>query len=135
VSKIAFCGYDCSQCRRFIATQQGSEQLKQVATLWHKLGYRNDIEPPEKMACYGCLSAAWCRHGIRECAIEAKADNCGRCNRYPCLKIETMFHRISKYAEKMKDNCSPEEYEYVLNAINDRKCNLERERELFLQGK
>jgi hypothetical protein len=135
VSKIAYCGYDCNQCRRFIATHQGSEQLKQVAALWKKLGYREDIEPPGKMACYGCSSSTWCRHGIRECALENKVDNCGRCYKYPCDKIETMFQWASKHAEKMKDLCSAAEYEFMLNAVKDRKHNLGKEHELFLKGK
>jgi hypothetical protein len=118
-----------------MATQQGSEQLKQVAILWKNLGYRDELEAPEKIACYGCASALWCRYGIRECAIEAQVDNCGRCSKYPCDKIDTMFLRASKHAEKMKSRCSKEEYEHILNAVNDKKYNLDKEHELFLHGK
>jgi hypothetical protein len=131
VSKIVYCGYDCNQCLRYIATQNGTEQLKQVAILWNKLGYRSEIEPPEKISCYGCSSALWCRHGIRECAMEAKIDNCGRCRKYPCDKTEAMFNWASKHAERMKSHCSQEEYEYIIKAIKDRKYNLDKEHGLF----
>jgi hypothetical protein len=124
VLKLAYCGNDCNKCLRYIATQQGTEQLKQVAILWERLGYRDIIEPPEKMACYGCSSALWCRYGIKECALESKVDNCGHCNRYPCNKTDAMFNRAFQHTEQMKDCCSKEEYELVLNMINDKKHNL-----------
>ena len=42
--KLAFCGNDCNTCERYIATQSGSiEQLKEVAALWKRLGYRENI--------------------------------------------------------------------------------------------
>jgi hypothetical protein len=110
VLKLAFCGNDCNRCKRYIATQNGLEPLKQVAILWKRLSYRDIIEPPEKMACYGCSSAVGCRYGIKECALENKVDNCGLCSRYPCNKIENMFQWAFQHAERMKDQCSEEEY-------------------------
>lgn len=109
--------------------------MKQVASLWKKLGYRNDIESAEKMACYGCSSSTWCRYGVKECALENKVDNCGRCNKYPCDRTDNMFQRAFNHAQQMKKLCSAEEYEFMLNAVKDKKYNLDREHELFLQGK
>lgn len=101
--------------------------MKQVAILWKNLGYRDELEAPEKIACYGCSSSAWCRHGIKECALEGKVDNCRRCSKYPCDKIDTMFQWAYKHVERMKEKCSTEGYEFILNAINDKKHNLDKE--------
>ena len=121
--KLAYCGNDCNQCPRYIATQSGTEQLEQVDELWKRLGYRDELESPGKMSCYGCSSVPSCRYGIKECALEGKVDNCGRCSKYPCDKIDTMFQWTLKHVKKMKDCCSKEEYELMLNMINDKKHN------------
>ncbi len=128
--KLAFCGNDCNKCQRYIATRNGTEQLKQVAVLWKRLGYRNDIEYPEKMICYGCPSVTSCGYGIKECALENEVDNCGKCSKYPCNKTEDMFRRAFTHAGRMKNKCSKEDYEHILSAVNDKKVNLDREHSL-----
>lgn len=135
VSKLAFCGNDCNKCMRYIATQHGLEQLEQVAVFWKRLGYRDTVETPEKISCYGCSSAQWCRYGIKECALENKVDNCGRCRKYPCEKTNNMFQWALEHSERMKEQCSKEEYEFMLNVINNKKQNLDEEHELFLRDK
>ncbi|MDD3678541.1 MAG: DUF3795 domain-containing protein [Dehalococcoidales bacterium] len=65
--------------------------MKQAAILWNNLGFSNYIEPLGVMACYGCSPAPCCKYGIRECAMEAQMDNYGRCNKYPCYKIDDIF--------------------------------------------
>lgn len=126
--KLGFCGNDCNICERYTATQSGSdEKLKEVATLWKRLGYRDNIEPPEKIVCYGCSSAPWCRFGIKECALQNGVSNCGQCSKYPCETIETMFSWNLIHAERMKGKCSKEEYERLLNVPKMKKQNLDKE--------
>ena len=137
--KLAFCGNDCNICERYIATRSGDAvqavQLEEVAVLWKRLGYRDSIEPPEKMACYGCSSALWCRFGIKECSLQSKAANCGRCGEYPCGKIETMFHWNLMHAERMKDKCSKKDYDRLLNVPDTKKQNLDKEHRIYLLEK
>ena len=48
--KIASCGNDCNECPRYIATQSGDkEQLKEVAVLWRRVGYRDKIVSQEEI--------------------------------------------------------------------------------------
>lgn len=125
--KLALCGNDCNTCLRYIATQSGDiEQLREVAAIWRRRGWRDHVVPPEEMVCYGCLSANWCRYSIRECALEKSVDNCGTCNDYPCDKVLEMFERAKSYAESMKEKCLKEEYEYLLQLAQSKKENLDR---------
>jgi hypothetical protein len=62
--RTRFCGDDCDACPRYIATQSNDmEQLKKLAVLWHKVGYRNKIVPPEELACQNASRG----HGATEC--------------------------------------------------------------------
>lgn len=125
--KLAFCGNDCNNCPRYIATQTGSiERLKEVAALWYRVGYRDKIVPPEDMICRGCSSANWCSYTIRECALEKSVENCGKCKNYPCEKVLKIFERNELFAEKSKKICSKEEYECLQKAFFSKKENLDK---------
>ncbi len=87
--RLASCGNDCNVCPRYIATRAGNaERLREVAELWFRLGLRDTLPSADEMACYGCSSMPWCRHGIRECAQEKGVDNCGQCQEYPCQTVQ-----------------------------------------------
>jgi hypothetical protein len=94
---------------------------EKVAVLWKRLGYRDTIETPEQICCYGCSSALRCRYGIKECALDNKVDNCGLCHKYPCDKTNNLFQRAFEHTERMKERCSKEEHEFMLNVIQDKK--------------
>ncbi len=69
IINLAFCGNDCNNCQRYIATKSGDkEQLNNVAIMWHKYGWRDTIVSPEEIACSGCSSATWCGYEIQKCA-------------------------------------------------------------------
>lgn len=83
MQKLAFCGNDCAVCPRYTATQSSDVlKLNAVAKFWNQLGWREAIESPEKIMCYGCSSSSFCRYGIQQCATENAVDNCGKCQGY-----------------------------------------------------
>ena len=58
---IGYCGDDCEQCPRYIATKSSDrKKLKEAAVLWNKVGLRDDIAAPEEMVCHGCASLEAC---------------------------------------------------------------------------
>lgn len=89
MSDIAFCGDDCSCCSRYVATiRDDPSELKRVADLWIRVGWRDEGTKPEEMICHGCTSVEWCRYdNIRECAKVMGIKNCGECAQYPCDEI------------------------------------------------
>ena len=136
--KLAFCGDDCNVCPRYIATQSGkTERLKEVATMWQRAGWRDAIVPHEEMICHGCALVKWCRYDdIRKCARENGIDNCGKCNNYPCKKIQKVFEQSDSYAKACKENCSKEDYECFHKAFFSKKEKLDRvHKEYLSQGK
>jgi len=138
--KLGFCGDDCNVCPRYIATQSGDvEQLKKVAALWYRVGYRDKIVPPEEMICRGC-SSTWCNvvdnRDVRECALEKGVENCGKCENYPCEKVLKVFEQTESFAKTCKEKCSKEEYECLQKAFFSKKENLDRvNREWLSQAK
>lgn len=124
---IAYCGNDCSWCPRYIATQSGElEQLREVARIWQKAGWRDGLEPPEKMACHGCLSADWCRYSIRQCAEDKGVDICGRCPDYPCPIVIKVFERTGQYAARCKEVLPAADFQRLQKAFFNKKDNLDR---------
>jgi len=84
------------------------------------------------MACPGCLSASWCRFGVRECAIDKGVVNCGWCDEYPCEQVETMLQWAETHAERMKASCSQSEYERLLSYPRRKNQSLDEEHEKYL---
>lgn len=128
--KLGFCGDDCNVCPRYVATQSGDkEQLKKVAALWYKVGYRDKIVPPEELICHGC-SSTWCNvlcnRNVRECALEKNVENCGKCENYPCGKVLKVFERTESFAKTCKEKCSKEEYKCLQKAFFSKRKNLNR---------
>ena len=110
--KLASCGDVCNLCPRYVATLSGNkEELKKVAILLKKVGWRDEIKPPEEMICHGCQDIEQCEYDVKECCMEKKIENCGRCTIYPCSKIENAFEITEVNAEKFKKILSKEEYE------------------------
>ncbi len=125
--ELPFCGNDCNECPRYIATHSGDrKQLRQVAVLWWRVGYRDKIVSPEEMACHGCRSATWCRYEIRECASEKDVGNCGECRDYPCNKILTAIEKTAGFARKIKKECPKTDFERLQKAFFSKRQNLDR---------
>jgi len=127
--KIAYCGDCCAFCPRYIATLSGSgEKIKDVAFLMKKVGWRYNLDDPEKMKCEGCQDVEKCEYGVKECCIERNIENCGKCIDYSCSKIEKAFEITEINAEKFKKILSKEEYDLFRKAFFLKKENLEIER-------
>ncbi len=93
---IAYCGYTCSECLAFKATQSDddTERIK-IAEMWSKQ-FDADIKP-ESINCDGCASGSdrifdYCNIcEIRKCAIGKQVINCAYCVDYSCEKLDTLF--------------------------------------------
>jgi len=130
MAKLAFCGNDCHECPRYIATRSGDKgQLNEVAVLWKNIGYRDEIISPEEIICYGCLSSNWCRYQIRECAQEKDVDSCGECKDYPCRKILTAVEKTETFSENIKRDCQGSDFDRLQKAFFEKKQNLDRSHE------
>lgn len=128
MSDTAFCGDDCSCCPRYVATiRDDPSDLKRVADLWIRVGWRDEGTPPEEMICHGCSSVKWCRYdNIRECAKARGIKNCGECARYPCDEILEVFQRTESYAKRCKEICSMEDYKALEDAFFSKRKKLDR---------
>jgi hypothetical protein len=126
--KIAFCGDDCSFCPRYNATlNQNEHKLREIAILWKTIGWRENIDPPETLVCYGCDTFnGTCEYNVRECCIEKNNENCGKCESYPCDRIENAFEITRNNVEKYKDILSKEDYEIFVKAFFSKKDNLDK---------
>ena len=127
MTKLACCGDDCSSCPRYVATlNKNEDKLRGIAILWKKIGWRKNIDSPETLVCYGCDTFnETCEYGVRECCIENNNENCGKCESYPCDKIENAFKITRNNAEKYKAILSKEDYEIFVKAFFSKKSNLD----------
>jgi hypothetical protein len=127
--KIGVCGDNCNVCPRYLATQSGDVEHLKKLQLWHKVGYRDKIVPPEEIICHGC-SSTWCDgaylRDLRECISEKGVENCGRCENYPCEKVLKVFEQTESFAKACKEKCSKEEYECLQKAFFSKKENLDK---------
>ena len=126
VIKLAFCGDVCNYCPRYIATLSGNEEeLNKVAELMKKVGWPYNLEDPKKMKCRGCQDVKSCEYIVKECCIERKVKNCGKCVSYPCVKIEKAFEKTQRNSESFKNILSNEEYVIFRKAFFLKKYNLD----------
>lgn len=124
---IGYCGDDCDLCPRFIATKSNDrEKLKEAAILWKKVGLNVQIVTPEEMICNGCASLEKCHYNdIRDCAREKEISNCGKCNAYPCDKINRVFEKTIAYDQQCKEACTSSDYERLKKAFFLKKDKLD----------
>jgi len=123
---IGYCGDDCELCPRFVATKSNDiEKLKEAAVLWEKVGLRDRVVSSEEMICHGCESLEQCHYNeIRECAKEKEINNCGKCDDYPCDKINEVFNKTNSYARQCKEACDLKDYQCLHNAFFSKKDKL-----------
>lgn len=119
---ISLCGDLCSECPRYIATQANDYvRLKEIATLWFRLGFRSEIVSEEEIKCYGCSKTKPCSYNINTCEHIRDLNNCGECNLYPCQKINLVFDKTEKVKENCLVRCTPEEYVQMHKAFLSKK--------------
>ncbi len=122
--KITLCGDDCIECPRYNARRD--EELKAVAELWYKVGWRTSVVSNEEIVCSGCSSHKQCTYQLVECTKEHGVDKCNRCNEFPCSKIENMLERSADYKRKCKEVCSEQEYQILEKAFFEKESNLRK---------
>lgn len=123
---LAYCGSRCDLCPRYEATiVDDLDRLADLAELWYRCGWRDEILPPEEMKCTGCYSTKWCRYDISTCANACGVANCGDCEVYDsCATLKDMFDRNYAYMLHCKTVCSPEEFEMLRKTCFNKKANL-----------
>lgn len=95
---IAFCGFDCSTCPVYIATETNNTELKtQLAQTYATIS--------EEDTCTGCLGSDVNRElcascAIRACGLEHGVAHCGHCPEYPCVFFDSC---IPQDAESRKN--------------------------------
>lgn len=120
--KITLCGDNCLECPRYNA--HTDEELKAVAELWYRVGWRKTIVSNEEIACSGCPSHKQCTYQLVECTKEHDVDKCNQCGEFPCMKINNMLESSAKYKTRCKEVCSEQEYIVLERAFFDKENNL-----------
>ena len=52
--RITLCGDNCIECPRYNAHSEA--ELKRVAELWYRVGWRDKVVTNEEITCSGCSS-------------------------------------------------------------------------------
>lgn len=122
----AACGNDCAACPRYTEApyEKTEAELARTAELWHRIGYRKSVVPVNEIACRGCREDTPCRYGIRKCATEHNAENCGRCGLYPCARTEECFRVTASFLPACRENCNAEELALLRRAFFEKEQNL-----------
>ena len=119
---LALCGDDCAACPRYQA--KSTEELRAVAELWFRIGWRDRILPPEEMACSGCSPGKQCTYQLVDCTERHGVVCCRQCRVFPCGKIQDMLRRSEEYRRICKGRCSEAEYAALEKAFFEKEENL-----------
>jgi len=122
--KITLCGDNCIYCPRYNA--RTDDELKRVAELWYKVGWRDRIVPGDEIKCTGCSSHKQCTYQLVDCTKEHGVAKCSQCGEFPCGKISDMLKRSGKYQKKCREVCTEEEYSALEKAFFDKENNLKK---------
>ena len=122
--KITLCGDNCIECPRYNA--RSDEELKKVAELWYRVGWRNSIVSNEEIGCSGCSSHKQCTYHLVECIKKHNVEKCNQCNEFPCQKISDMLIRSKEYQKKCMKICTEQEYASLEKAFFDKEKNLRK---------
>lgn len=122
--KITLCGDNCIECSRYNA--HSDEELRNVAELLHRVGWRDSIVSNEEIRCEGCSSHKQCTYHLVECTKEHNVDKCNQCAEFPCGKISSMLERSKEYQKRCKEVCSDAEYDMLEKAFFEKENNLRK---------
>lgn len=124
MEKITSCGDNCLECPRYNITD--SEELKRLAKLWYKIGWRDEIVCAEDMVCHGCSSHKKCTYKLVECIQEHGVKKCNQCTLFPCEKINDMLVKSKMYQKRCQNICSKDEYKKLEKAFFQKEENLKK---------
>lgn len=120
--RITLCGDNCIECPRYNAHSE--TELRNVAELWYRAGWRDKVVSNKEIACTGCSSHKTCTYRLVDCTKTHSVEKCNQCKEFPCEKIEDMLERSREYQKKCKLICSEEEYAVLEKAFFDKEKNL-----------
>lgn len=120
--RITLCGDNCALCPRFNA--HSDKELRAVAELWYKIGFRESVASNEDIACSGCSSDKSCTYKMLECATKHSVNKCNQCADFPCGKISEMLKLSAENQKRCRKICSKEEYEILKKAFFEKEQNL-----------
>lgn len=95
MKKLAYCGFDCSGCAVYIATETADMELRQRLAEQYSTEKRKLTA--DDILCHGCSEDMPTRHSFcsgcvfRTCARSKSITSCGECKQYPCAEIEKVF--------------------------------------------
>lgn len=112
---ITLCGDDCSKCPRYLA--QTEAELKVVAELWYRVGWRNTVVSCDEIRCNGCSADKKCTYGLVDCTKSHNVEKCSQCGEFPCATIEDMLSRSEEYREICRKVCTDDEYKQISEAF------------------
>lgn len=124
MKEITLCGDNCAECPRYNA--RSKEELRNVAELWYRVGWRNTVVSNDEIACTGCSSHKTCTYGLVDCTKKHNVEKCNQCKEFPCDKIMDMLGHSKEYQRKCKEVCSEEEYIALEKAFFDKENNLRK---------
>ena len=121
---ITLCGDNCLECPRYLA--QTEEELRQVAELWYRVGWRDTIVSAAEMRCDGCSSHKECTYHLVECTRNHEVEKCNQCAQFPCKKVDDMLQRSGNYEKKSREVCTDEEYQMLKKSFFNKEENLKK---------
>ncbi len=122
--KISLCGDNCLQCPRY--QSKTLEEWKTAAELWHRVGWRDTVLPPEEMRCEGCSLDKPCGYGLTDCVKSRGISQCGQCGAFPCEKVQAMLEKSQAGQEMCREVCTAEEYAQLERAFFHKEENLRK---------
>lgn len=124
MEQITLCGDNCLECPRYLAKTDA--ELKKVAELWYRIGWRDTIVLVDEIKCSGCSSHKNCTYHLVECVKENGVEKCNQCSKFPCDKIETMLKRSHDYQEVCRKLCTEKEYTMLEKSFFNKEENLKK---------
>ena len=126
---LGYCGDRCDVCPRYIASQNKRiDELKKVAILWKKAGFRNNLDSPNNLVCEGCNKEKECAYdNIKQCCISKNIENCGNCREYPCNLINKAFKKTRDIEIKCSKILNPDDFKSLKIAFFQKKEYLDNE--------
>lgn len=120
--KITLCGDNCLECPRYNA--HSPEELRSVAELWCRIGWRTTVVSCDEIACTGCSPHKECTYHLTACAEKHRVRKCNQCPEFPCQRIRELLARSAAYQQRCLEVCTAEEYDALEKAFFRKEGNL-----------
>lgn len=89
--RITLCGNNRIECPRYNSHIEA--ELRKVAELWYRVGWRDTVVSGKEIACAGCSSNKFCTYGLVACTEKHGVEKCNQCKEFLCYKITDMLER------------------------------------------